>query len=147
MLGDPDDAEDITQEVCVKIYQNLGSLRNKSKIAGWVFIIIKNAIFDFKRAKIRDFKEYKAYIDEERARIKNYLSDVYTSDLTDLDFTLSTLSEKEKIVFMLRALDDMKYAEIVEILKHIYGKKHSESHARWIFNNAKEKARAENSEL
>ena len=43
LVQNPQDAEDLTQEVFIKAYQNLPKLRDASRFAGWLSQIVKNA--------------------------------------------------------------------------------------------------------
>ena len=42
LVQNPQDAEDLTQEVFIKAYQNLPKLRDASRFAGWLSQIVKN---------------------------------------------------------------------------------------------------------
>jgi RNA polymerase sigma-70 factor (ECF subfamily) len=42
IVRNPQDAEDLTQEVFIKAYQNLPKLRDASRFAGWLSRIVKN---------------------------------------------------------------------------------------------------------
>ena len=42
LVQNPQDAEDLTQEVFIKAYQNLSKLRDASRFAGWLSQIVKN---------------------------------------------------------------------------------------------------------
>lgn len=53
LLGDPVLAEDITQEVFVKVYRKLRSFRHRSKFSTWIFQIARNAGIDAIRARQR----------------------------------------------------------------------------------------------
>jgi RNA polymerase sigma-70 factor, ECF subfamily len=48
-VNDPDDVEDILQEVFLKIHTNLETIRDVSKIESWVFQITRNCITDHYR--------------------------------------------------------------------------------------------------
>lgn len=52
-LGDPDLAEDITQETFVRVYRKLGTFRFRSKFSTWVFQVARNAGIDALRARQR----------------------------------------------------------------------------------------------
>ena len=53
------DAEDILQEVFIKVHQNIGDLMEDQKIHSWIYRIAQNAIIDFYRLNNRkpDFVE------------------------------------------------------------------------------------------
>lgn len=53
LLGDPDLAEDITQETFVRVYRKLGTFRFRSKFSTWVFQVARNAGIDALRSRQR----------------------------------------------------------------------------------------------
>ena len=50
-IGDPDAAEDVLQDVYLKIHSRIGTLEDEEKIAAWVYRVARNAVNDFYRAK------------------------------------------------------------------------------------------------
>jgi RNA polymerase sigma-70 factor (ECF subfamily) len=46
----PADAEDVLQEVFIRIHRSLGSLENRERLPSWLFQITRNAIIDHLRA-------------------------------------------------------------------------------------------------
>ena len=52
-------AEDILQDVFVKIHSNIDKLKDEQKIKGWLFRIARNCIIDYYRKRIIDSKELK----------------------------------------------------------------------------------------
>lgn len=48
---DEDNAEDILQEVFVKIHTRIHTLRDEEKLPGWIYQIARNAIYDYYRAQ------------------------------------------------------------------------------------------------
>ncbi|WP_281544462.1 RNA polymerase sigma factor SigZ [Grimontia sp. SpTr1] len=50
-VSNPDDAEDLLQDILVKTYTSLSSLHERSKLKPWLFQIANNAIIDFYRRK------------------------------------------------------------------------------------------------
>lgn len=53
LLGDPELAEDITQETFVRVYRKLGTFRFRSKFSTWVFQVARNAGIDAVRSRQR----------------------------------------------------------------------------------------------
>lgn len=51
MLGHPQDAEDATQEILVKVATNLGSFQGKSRLRTWVFRLAANHVLNFRRGR------------------------------------------------------------------------------------------------
>ena len=50
-VADPATAEDILQDVFVKIQKRLGRLHDPAKLEGWIYLIARNAIIDHYRTR------------------------------------------------------------------------------------------------
>jgi len=50
-IGNREDAEDILQNVFVKVTANIGTLSDKEKIQNWLYRITRNTIIDYYRSK------------------------------------------------------------------------------------------------
>ncbi len=50
------DVDDIFQEVFIKIYKNIGSLKNDKKIYAWIYSIARNTIADYYRKNHNRFE-------------------------------------------------------------------------------------------
>lgn len=50
-VADPATAEDILQDVFVKIQKRLGQLQDPAKLEGWIYLIARNAIIDHYRTR------------------------------------------------------------------------------------------------
>lgn len=50
-VGNAHDAEDILQEVYVKIFRNLDTLEKKNAVKSWIFTITRNTIIDYYKKK------------------------------------------------------------------------------------------------
>ncbi|MEO8970162.1 MAG: RNA polymerase sigma factor SigZ [Ktedonobacteraceae bacterium] len=48
---DEDNAEDILQDVFVKIHTRIHTLRDEEKLPGWIYQIARNAIYDYYRSQ------------------------------------------------------------------------------------------------
>ena len=48
-LWNPEDAEDATQEILIKVITNLGGFRRESKLSTWVYRIAANHLINFKK--------------------------------------------------------------------------------------------------
>ncbi|MDZ4724693.1 MAG: RNA polymerase sigma factor [Leptospira sp.] len=49
-LWNPEDAEDATQEILIKVITNLGGFRRESKLSTWVYRIAANHLINFKKS-------------------------------------------------------------------------------------------------
>ncbi len=67
-VNNPDTAQDILQEVFVKIHQSSNQLSNEDKLASWVYQITRNTIIDYYRKKklpVSDDSIFQGIVEEE----------------------------------------------------------------------------------
>ena len=108
------DAEDILQEVLIKIYNNIDKLKNTSKMHAWIFRIAKNTIIDYYRGKHSD-KKFNEYIENNIEDIVLYelLSDEITCELTSCLYPMvDKLPEKYKQAILLTELGELNQKEL-----------------------------------
>ncbi len=111
-----EDADDIAQNVFIKIYQNLNSFKNESKLSTWIFRITYNETINFihKNAKEQNvsFEDYSMNIADDLST-----DEYYTGDEIELKLqkAIASLPEKQRVVFMMKYYDEMKYEQISEI--------------------------------
>jgi len=111
-----EDADDIAQNVFIKIYQNLHSFKNESKLSTWIFRITYNETINFihKNAKEQNvsFEDYSMNIADDLST-----DEYFTGDEIELKLqkAIASLPEKQRVVFMMKYYDEMKYEQISEI--------------------------------
>lgn len=118
LVIDHDDADDLVQEVFIKVWKNLSNFRNDAQLFTWLYRIASNESITFlNRKKIRN----SISLDEENG--KNLAETLADSPYFDgnaaqlsLQKALLTLPEKQRLVFNMKYFDDLKYEEISEIL-------------------------------
>ena len=127
ITGDHDDAEDVSQEVFIKVFRSLKTFRRNAKISSWLYQISVNASIDLLRKK--SLKPEKSMDDIERADIQENLPGSSThaqnpersaEDLiiqNHISEALQKVSPKERSVFVMRHYNELKIREIAEILK------------------------------
>ena len=126
-----EDADDVTQNVFIKIYQNLDTFKNEAKLSTWIFRITYNETINFinKNAKDKNvsFEDYSNSVANELSSDEYY--DGNEIDLK-LQKAIANLPEKQRIVFMMKYYDELKYEQISEILgTSVGGLKASYHHA------------------
>ena len=50
-VNNPENAEDILQEVFIKIHEKSNQLKDERKLTSWIYQITRNAIIDYHRKK------------------------------------------------------------------------------------------------
>jgi len=117
------DSEDLTQEVFLRVYENLPKLKEAEKFRTWIFRIAINQLRDFLRRK--RFRNFWGQAVEKEPEDVNASSFEGSSGQETLlrkefwgkvrDFTQS-LSRFEREVFILRFMDQFQIDEIAETL-------------------------------
>lgn len=117
MVIDHEDADDLTQEVFIKVWKHLANFRQDSQLYTWLYRIATNECLNFLKSKKRKFflpindveAELTAKIDQ---------SDNLSGDEVQLKLqkALLKLPDKQRLVFNMKYYDDLKYEEISEIL-------------------------------
>ena len=116
MVIDHDDADDIVQDVFVKVYKAIGKFREDAQLFTWIYRIATNECLTFLNKKKRRFF---LPIGDVEAELNNKLDT--SSDLDGdqiqmkLQKALLKLPAKQRLVFNMKYYDEMKYEEISEI--------------------------------
>lgn len=119
------DAEDIAQDVFLKAYQKISSIKDASRFRGWLFSITLNRIRDFQRKK-----RFRSLFKAEDENIESQppletgtdqpdaLDHVLREDFwRQIRLILNKLSKMEREVFLLRFFDHLNINEIAGALK------------------------------
>jgi RNA polymerase sigma-70 factor (ECF subfamily) len=121
-VSNPADAEDITQEVFVKIWKNIRRFDQKKSFKPWIFQIAKNTSIDFLRKKksipfsrFENEKGQNALLENIAEAPLNLIENL--SDKRVLAVAIETLPEKEQKVINLRHVDGLSFKEIAKIFK------------------------------
>jgi len=120
LVLDHDDADDITQEVFLKLYKSLGDFRGEAALFTYIYKIAVNySLNHIKKNKM--LSTYKKDIDSEVFRIKS--DEVNSDELYDKDINakviqnaIQKLPEQQRAVFTLRFYEELPYEEIANIL-------------------------------
>jgi len=126
MAGNPVDAEDISQEVFLKVYRSFSTFRKGAKIGSWLYRVTYNASIDHLRKRGAAPEPVEDSVLESRSQAESGLPGTVPSDpaaaaessqLRDrIDRALDKVSPQEKAVFMLRHYDDLMLKDIAESL-------------------------------
>lgn len=104
-LGDPQLAEDVTQETFVRVFRRLDSFRFRSKFSTWVFQVARNAGIDALRARRR----------RERIQLEARRNvPVLTADSSvrvEIEAALESLKPKHREAFVLVEALGLSYRE------------------------------------
>lgn len=110
-------AEDLLQDIFVKVFSNLHTLDNDETFVGWLYRIAVNTCLSHLRTHKRIFQKEIPF--DEAEAVVNGNASRRSEDMTDkvLDEAIQSLSPKLKSVFMLHDIQGFKHEEIAEILE------------------------------
>ena len=118
ILGNPEDTDDVVQEVFCKVYHGIKKFRGESKFSTWVFRIAKNASIDFLRKKERDLGNYSAYQEAKQHIDKNTFLEKL--ELTENEETVTKvidkLDQESKEILIYAYFSGLKQKEVAEML-------------------------------
>ena len=111
LVGDREDALDLSQDVFLKAYQNLRKLDDPAKFAGWLFRIAHNEAYSLLR-KNRPDGELAV-----EPRSGDASARMYPMELTlAVQGALARLSEDQREAVLLKIYQGFKFEEMAEIL-------------------------------
>lgn len=121
------DAEDLSQEVFIKVYQKINQFREEAKIKTWIYRIASNAFIDKKRRKVfmineKNYPEIESKINIAMMQSQeNYRDPERQTESSiiqkHIDMAMQRLSEKEKTAFILKHHEGLAIKEIAAIFK------------------------------
>lgn len=117
-VGNHDDAADITQEVFIRVYRNLNSLKDPAAAKGWIFRI---AVNETNRLLTDRYRATHVSADAENLNFVEPAApdaDAVTAEEINRKFeeALKTLSPRQKDIFELRYFQELSYEEIAQAM-------------------------------
>ena len=112
-----DDADDILQNVFIKIFQNLKNFKGESKLFSWMYRIATNESLTFLKQKSKNSGISSETL--QNKTIDNLEADVFFDGneiQIKLQKAIALLPEKQQLVFKMKYFQELKYEEISEIL-------------------------------
>ena len=117
MVIDHEDADDLTQEVFIKVWKHLENFRQDAQLYTWLYRIATNECLNFLKSKKRKFflpiNDVEAELTAKIDQADNLSGDEIQLKLQK---ALLKLPDKQRLVFNMKYYDDLKYEEISEIL-------------------------------
>ena len=126
ITGNHYDAEDISQEVFIKVFRSLKKFRRDAKMSSWLYQITVNTSIDSLRTSSSRMKKLTDQLEEGNLQKNLPESGETTNDpersleaamiQKQLSQVLQCVSPRERAVFVMRHYNDFKMNEIAEIL-------------------------------
>lgn len=129
LTQDHDAAEDLTQEVFIRVYRAMNTFRGDSKLSTWIYRVTMNAFINTTRSRQYEVSKTSAEYDDEL-----HNTGAITYEVTDPERLLSQkvidehiqealkkLSPSQRTVFVLRHYHDLPLKEIAEQMGNTEG--------------------------
>lgn len=117
MVVGHEDANDVMQNMFIKVWKNLSNFRSESNLYTWLYRIATNETITWLD---QQKKRSSLSLSDNESALENKLEAQKGFDASKLEWKLQKaiqlLPEKQRIVFNLRYYDEMPYEEMAEVL-------------------------------
>lgn len=121
-----DDAEDLVQDIFIKIYLNINDFDETQKFSSWAYAIARNLVIsNYRKRKVRP-ENYKINLDDDL--MQNIASEINVEKEFDQlalkDYVVQAMAqmpEKYREVLILKYFEEKNYQEISDIIKKPIG--------------------------
>ena len=116
-VNNHEDADDLVQEIFLKIWTALPSFRGDAQLFTWVYRIATNETLNWlRREKVRSALRFTSIDSEMERRIDS--DPFFDGDAADraLSKAVAKLPEKQRQVFVMRYYDELPYEEMSAVL-------------------------------
>lgn len=127
LIGNRQDAEDVSQEVFFQVYKSVKHFRREAKISTWLYRVVVNRSLNFVRdnKRFRWLKSLSSLPEDKGQRAEEVPAS--DSDRPDValeekernvivEKALDSLPEKQRVAFVLHTYEGLSYQEIAEVL-------------------------------
>lgn len=125
MLGGESEAEDIAQQVFIRVWKSAGRYEPTAKFTTWLMTITRNLIFNESRRRSRSRLQSLESDDPDAPQAQHADASVNSPQeaLLDgelrsaVDHAIASLPEPQRVAIVLRRYEDMPYEEIAKVLR------------------------------
>ncbi len=134
LLGNVEEAEDLTQDVCVALVTKLPSYRGESRFSTWLYRVVFNAAHDVMRRNHARSKKQRDYVEIREIEHDGHAGT--TEELVWLRRALGQLSDEMRATVVLVIEEGLLHAEAGAVLGV------SESTVSWRMHEVRKRLRA-----
>lgn len=118
LLHSKEDAEEVTQDVFVKVYQSLSSFNGKSTFSTWLYRITVNTCLNFLRKKKRK-NFWIGLSDILQIPSKDKQPETIITERSEkavIQHAIDSLPEKQRLAFVFTKYEDLPQKQVAEIM-------------------------------
>lgn len=122
MVLSHEDADDLVQEIFIKVFENIETFHNESKLSTWIYRIAYNHTINYIKSKSNRLSKNNSSFEQEM--FENLQSDtLFNGDEIEIKLqkAMLALPTKQRAVFQMRYYDELSFAQIAEITKTTQG--------------------------
>ncbi|MCR8635865.1 MULTISPECIES: RNA polymerase sigma factor [Paenibacillus] len=117
MVEHRETAEDLTQDIFIKLYRSLGQFRGDAKFTTWLYRLTVNLVTDFRRSQRR--KPYEAILDKVKGWMGKRQEEpeamaLQKEEQETVQRLLAELPDKYRLILYLYHFKQLSYHEIAE---------------------------------
>ncbi|WP_240422095.1 RNA polymerase sigma factor [Paenibacillus periandrae] len=117
MVEHRETAEDLTQDIFIKLYRSLAHFRGDAKFTTWLYRLTTNLVTDYRRAQRR--RPYEAILDKMKGWLINRQEEpeamaLQKEERQTVQQLLSELPDKYRLILYLYHYKQLSYQEIAE---------------------------------
>ncbi|MBM4160116.1 MAG: sigma-70 family RNA polymerase sigma factor [Ignavibacteria bacterium] len=117
-VNDHDDAEDVAQEVFVKVFHSIRSFRQEAEFSTWLYRIVTNTSLDRLKQRKRKMKRQVSLGESESMELATNPGPIENLDYSvHIERALHELPTLQRAVVILRHIDGLPTRTVSEILK------------------------------
>src|SRR4030095_1191270 len=115
--GDVATADDVTQQVFIKLMTQISQFQGRSQFSTWLYRLVTNACLDHRRG-LRRFLSHRDTSDLEVPDARHSLESRFIADQieTEVRQAIGSLKPKLRIAVLLKYFDDLSYDEMASAL-------------------------------
>jgi RNA polymerase sigma-70 factor (ECF subfamily) len=116
MTGSLADADDVTQEVFIRAFQQIDSYRSEAKFSSWLCRIAVNACLNWRQREMRRAEVYRDWAKEARSGGSEKENAALDDDSQRVQAALSRLPPQQRAAIVLTVYEEMSHAQAARAL-------------------------------
>jgi RNA polymerase sigma-70 factor (ECF subfamily) len=124
MTGDTEDAFDVSQDILLRVYSNIGMFKGESSFSTWLYRLATNVCLDFLRKRKRRRARETSLDGDEGGEVRDMPDTRYTPEKAfeklelreEIRRALDRISPEHRQILLLREISGLSYTEISKAL-------------------------------